>query len=59
MEAFLGTIEARHAITQPKDVESFMLPVKTLNDTKQAIIWFSESMRGLLSSRSHPGATPS
>lgn len=55
----MNAIEARHAITHPKDVESFMLPVKTLNDTKQAIIWFSESMRNLLATRPRPGAIPS
>lgn len=45
---FRRAIAARHAITHPKDVESFVLPARTLEDIRHSIIWFSETMKELL-----------
>ena len=45
---FRRAIAARHAITHPKNVESFILHARTLEDVRHSIIWFSETMKDVL-----------
>lgn len=47
---FLGAIDARDAITHPKDVKSFLFSPQSMIAVRQAIVWFNGSMSFLLSS---------
>jgi hypothetical protein len=46
--AFKKSIENRNKVTHPKRVEDYLIPTEGAEDLKKAIIWFAETMTGLM-----------
>jgi hypothetical protein len=46
--AFKKSLKNRNKVTHPKRVEDYLIPTEGAEDLKKAIIWFAETMTGLM-----------